>query len=146
VLKRFGGHAMAAGCTLAEADLPTFRDAFEQVARELLDEATLQRRLATDGALEARWFDLDVVRLLDEAVWGQAFEAPVFTDEVDVVSQRLVGERHLKLSVKHAGTLRDAIWFGHAEPIPNRVRLAYRLQLDSYQGRERIQMLVEAIG
>lgn len=146
VLKRFGGHAMAAGCTLAEADLPTFREAFEQVARELLDDATLQRRLATDGALDARWFDLDVVRLLDEAVWGQAFEAPVFTDEVDVVSQRLVGERHLKLSVKHAGTLRDAIWFGHAEPIPNRVRLAYRLQLDSYQGRERIQMLVEAIG
>ena len=146
VLKRFGGHAMAAGCTLAEADLPTFREAFEQVARELLDDATLQRRLATDGALDARWFDLDVVRLLDEAVWGQAFEAPVFTDEVDVVSQRLVGERHLKLSVKHAGTLRDAIWFGHAEPIPNRVRLAYRLQVDSYQGRERIQMLVEAIG
>jgi len=146
VLKRFGGHAMAAGCTLAEADLPTFQAAFEQVARELLDDATLQRRLATDGALDARWFDLDVVRLLDEAVWGQAFEAPVFTDEVDVVSQRLVGERHLKLSVKHAGTLRDAIWFGHAEPIPNRVRLAYRLQLDSYQGRERIQMLVEAIG
>ena len=146
VLKRFGGHAMAAGCTLAEADLPTFREAFEQVARELLDDATLQRRLATDGALDARWFDLDVVRLLDEAVWGQAFEAPLFTDEVDVVSQRLVGERHLKLSVKHAGTLRDAIWFGHAEPIPNRVRLAYRLQVDSYQGRERIQMLVEAIG
>jgi len=70
----------------------------------------------------------------------------VFTDEVEVVSQRLVGERHLKLSVRHAGALRDAIWFGHAEPIPNRVRLAYRLNVDSYQGRDRIQMMVEAIG
>jgi len=146
VLQRFGGHAMAAGCTVAEAALPQFQATFEAVATEWLDDAALQRRLATDGPLDPRWFDAAVVRLLEEAVWGQAFEAPVFTDEVEIVSQRLVGERHLKLSVRHAGTLRDAIWFGRIEPLPTHVRLAYRLQIDQWQGRERLQMLVEAIG
>jgi single-stranded-DNA-specific exonuclease len=61
-----------------------------------------------------------------------------------VVSQRLVGERHLKLTVKHSGLLRDAIWFGRSEPVPERVTLAYRLSVDEYNGRQRVQMVVEA--
>jgi single-stranded-DNA-specific exonuclease len=144
VLRRFGGHAMAAGATLAEADLATFAAAFEQVAREWLDAATLSRTLLTDGPLEPAQFDAATVRELDAQVWGQAFEPPLFCDEVEVVSQRLVGERHLKLSVRHGGQLRDAIWFGHSEPLPARVRLAYQLRVDEYNGRERVQMVVEA--
>ena len=120
-----------------------FAAAFEQVAREGLDAATLARTLLTDGPLEPAQFDTATVRTLDAQVWGQAFEPPVFCDEVEVVSQRLVGERHMKLSVRHAGALRDAIWFGHSEPLEARVRLAYRLSLDEYNGRERVQMVVE---
>jgi len=145
VLKRFGGHAMAAGCTLAEADLPTFDAAFQAVAREWLEPALLQRRVSTDGPLPPQWFDIATVRLLEHEVWGQSFEPPIFVDEVQIVSQRLVGQRHLKLAVKHAGVLRDAIWFGHAEPVPVQVRMAYRLALDEYQGQQRLQMMVEAI-
>ena len=145
VLKRFGGHAMAAGCTLAEADLPTFDAAFQAVAREWLEPALLQRRVSTDGPLPPRWFDIATVRLLEHEVWGQSFEPPVFVDEVQIVSQRLVGQKHLKLAVKHAGVLRDAIWFGRAEPVPVQVRMAYRLALDDYQGQQRLQMMVEAI-
>ena len=63
-----------------------------------------------------------------------------------MLSQRLVGERHLKLSIRHAGVARDAIWFGRIEPVPARVRLAYRLNLDEYNGRERVQMVVQGIG
>ncbi len=143
VLRRFGGHAMAAGATLAADDLPTFASAFEQVAREWLDAATLARTLLTDGPLDAAQFDTATARALDAQVWGQAFEPPVFCDEVEIVSQRLVGERHLKLSVRHGGTLRDAIWFGRSEPLGPRVRLAYRLSVDEYNGRERVQMVVE---
>ena len=84
--------------------------------------------------------------LLDAQVWGQGFEAPLFCDEVEVLQQRLVGDKHLKLRVRHAGTLRDAIWFGHAEPVAARVRLAYRLSLDEWQGQQRVQMVVEAAG
>jgi len=68
----------------------------------------------------------------------------VFCDEVEIVSQRLVGEKHLKLSVRHAGTLRDAIWFGRSEPLADRVTLAYQLRVDEYNGRQRVQMIVEA--
>jgi len=146
VLLRFGGHAMAAGCTLKEEDFTAFDTTLQAVAAEWLDAATLLRRVRTDGALPLEYFNLETVQALDAQVWGQAFEAPLFCDEVDVVSQRLVAERHLKLSVRLHGQLRDAIWFGHAEPVPERVRLAYRLALDEYQGRQRVQMMVEALG
>ena len=144
VLKRFGGHAMAAGCTIEEAHFAAFDAALQKVASEWLDAATLSRTLLSDGPLGAENFTTETVRALDALVWGQAFEAPVFIDEVQVVSQRLVGEKHMKLSVRHAGQLRDAIWFGHSEPVAANVRLAYRLSLDEYNGRERVQMVVEA--
>ena len=121
----------------------TFGAAFEQVAREWLDAATLARTLLTDGPLAAEHFDASTVHTLEAQVWGQAFEPPLFCDEVEVLGQRLVGERHLKLSLRHAGALREAIWFGHSEPLPPRVQLAYRLSVDSYNGRERVQMVVE---
>lgn len=146
VLRKFGGHAMAAGCTLAEEDFDTFDEALQQVSAEWLDADTLQRRLRTDGALPAEYFDAQTVQVLEQQVWGQAFEPPLFCDEVDIVSQRLVGDKHLKLRVRHAGTLREAIWFGRVEPLPDRVRLAYRLSLDEYQGQLRVQMVVEAAG
>jgi len=146
VLKRFGGHAMAAGCTLAEAQFATFDRAFQQVATEWLDAATLSRTLLSDGALGVEHFNAQTVHALDAQVWGQAFEAPVFVDEVEVVSQRLVGAKHLKLSVRLGGAVRDAIWFGHSEPLGAKVRLAYRLSVDEYNGRERVQMVVEAAG
>jgi len=144
VLLRFGGHAMAAGCTIAKAHFDTFDSALQRVASEWLDAATLTRRIRTDGALALEYFNVETVTALDAQVWGQAFEAPLFCDEVDVLAQRLVGERHLKLRVRHLGQPRDAIWFGRAEPVAERVRLAYRLSLDEYNGRQRLQMVVEA--
>ena len=144
VLKKFGGHAMAAGCTLAEEDFDTFDAAFQQVASEWLDAATLSRTLMSDGPLPAQYFNLETVRSLDAQVWGQAFEAPVFSDEVEVISQRLVGEKHLKLAVRHAGAVRDAIWFGHSEQVADKVTLAYQLRVDEYNGQQRVQMIVEA--
>ncbi len=144
VLKRFGGHAMAAGCTIEPSEFETFNQGLQQVAREWLDPATLARTVLSDGPLGAEWFNTETVRALDAQVWGQAFEPPVFTDEVEVVSQRLVGEKHLKLSLRFAGALRDAIWFNHAEPVAVKARLAYRLSVDEYNGRERVQMVVEA--
>ncbi len=142
VLKRFGGHAMAAGCTLAESGFDTFDRALRQVAAEWLDATTLTRRLSTDGPLALEWFNAETVALLDAQVWGQGFEAPLFCDEVEVLDQRLVADKHLKLRLRHAGQVRDAIWFGQAEPVAARVRLAYRLSLDEYNGRQRVQMVV----
>jgi single-stranded-DNA-specific exonuclease len=145
LLLRFGGHAMAAGCTIARADFETFRGALQGVAREGLDAATLERTLFSDGPLAAEHFDPATVRLLEGQVWGAAFDAPLFSDAVEVVSQRLVGDKHLKLAVRVGGVVRDAIWFGRVEPVGDRVRLAWRLGLDAYNGLERVQMIVVAV-
>ena len=144
LLLRFGGHAMAAGCTLAEGGFATFEAALRGVAGEWLDAATLTRTVRTDGPLALEWFNAETVALLDAQVWGQGFEAPLFCDEVQVVQQRLVGEKHLKLRLKLAGRERDAIWFGHDTPLPDTARLAYRLNLDEWNGQQRVQMVVEA--
>jgi single-stranded-DNA-specific exonuclease len=145
LLVRFGGHAMAAGCTIAATDFEVFRSALQGVAREGLDAATLERTLISDGPLAAEHFDPATVRLLEGQVWGAAFDAPLFCDAVEVVSQRLVGEKHLKLAVRVGGVVRDAIWFGRVEPVDDRIRLAWRLGLDAYNGVERVQMIVVAI-
>ena len=145
VLLRFGGHAMAAGCTIAEEHFEVFEQALQQVATEWLDAATLTRRLATDGPLPAEYRRPDVVDTLHQAVWGQGFAAPVFNEEVEVLGQRLVGEKHLALKLRHQGQPVDGIWFGHTEPLPPRAHLAFRLEADEWQGVRRVRLLVEGL-
>ncbi|MES2688554.1 MAG: DHHA1 domain-containing protein, partial [Pseudomonadota bacterium] len=144
VLLRFGGHAMAAGCTINEEQFEVFEQALQQVAHEWLDAATLTRRLDTDGPLAPQYRRADLVDTLHKEVWGQGFAAPTFSEEVEVVSQRLVGEKHLALKLKHQGQPVDGIWFGHTEPLPARVKLAFRLDADEWQGVKRVRFLVEA--
>jgi single-stranded-DNA-specific exonuclease len=143
VLLRFGGHAMAAGCTLAPEGFETFAAAFDAVAREWLDDAALTRRLETDGPLAPEYRRPDLVETLHREVWGQGFAPPVFSEEVEVLSQRLVGEKHLALKLRHAGQAVDGIWFSHTEPLPARVKLAFRLDVDEWQGQRRVRFLIE---
>jgi single-stranded-DNA-specific exonuclease len=143
VLLRFGGHAMAAGCTIDAGQFDTFKAALSQVATEWLDAATLTRRLDTDGPLAPEYRRTDLVDTLHREVWGQGFAPPTFSEEVEVVSQRLVGEKHLSLKLKHQGQPVDGIWFGHTDPLPARVKLAFRLDADEWQGVRRVRFLVE---
>ena len=144
VLLRFGGHAMAAGCTIAEEHFDDFEQGLNEVAQEWLDAATLTRRLETDGPLKPEFRRVELVDVLHSHVWGQGFAAPTFSEEVEVVSQRLVGEKHLALKLKHQGQPVDGIWFGHTEPLPSRVKLAFRLDADAWNGVRRVRFLVEA--
>ncbi|MES2979557.1 MAG: single-stranded-DNA-specific exonuclease RecJ [Pseudomonadota bacterium] len=144
VLLRFGGHAMAAGCTIAEEHFDEFEQALQEVAHEWLDASTLTRRLDTDGPLAPEYRRTDMVDTLHREVWGQGFAAPTFCEELEVVSQRLVGEKHLALKLKHQGQPVDGMWFGHTESLPARVRLAFRLDADEWQGVKRVRFLVEA--
>jgi single-stranded-DNA-specific exonuclease len=143
VLLKFGGHAMAAGCSIPRTHLETFSQALAQVADEWLDAATLTRRLDTDGPLAPEYRRAEMVDTLHREVWGQGFAPPTFSEEVEVVSQRLVGEKHLALKLKHQGDAVDGIWFGHTEPLPKRVKLAFRLDADEWQGVRRVRFLVE---
>ena len=143
VLLRFGGHAMAAGCTIHEDGLDTFEQGLIEVAQEWLDAATLTRRLETDGPLNPEYRRVDLVDTLHKEVWGQGFAVPTFSEEVEVLSQRLVGEKHLALKLKHQGQPVDGIWFGHTEPLPAKVTLAFRLDADEWNGVRRVRFLVE---
>jgi single-stranded-DNA-specific exonuclease len=143
VILKFGGHAMAAGCTVAEEFFDDFENGMNEVAQEWLDAATLTRRMETDGPLAAEYRRVDLVDALHKEVWGQGFAAPTFSEEVEVVSQRLVGEKHLSLKLKHQGQPVDGIWFGHTEPLPPKVTLAFRLDADEWNGVRRVRFLVE---
>jgi single-stranded-DNA-specific exonuclease len=143
LLAKFGGHAMAAGVTLATRDVPRFAAAFETVAREALDENALARVVVTDGELEDAYFTPQIVEMIDAAVWGQGFPAPTFSGEFDVLSQALVKEKHLKLQLARGRQRFQAIWFNHTETLPARAHIAYRLAADSWNGVVRVQMIVE---
>ena len=143
VLLRFGGHAMAAGCTIAEEHIDTFEQALCEVAREWLDPATLTRQVETDGPLPAEYRRPDVAETLQQQVWSQGFAPPTFSEELEVVSQRLVGDKHLALKLRHQGQPVDGMWFGRTEPLPARALLAYRMELDEWQGARRVRFLIE---
>jgi single-stranded-DNA-specific exonuclease len=145
VLLRFGGHAMAAGCTIEEENFDTFEMALQEVAAQWIDKATLLRRLETDGPLPAEYRRTDMADTLNQTVWGQGFAPPVFSEEVEVVSQKLVGEKHLSLKLKHQGQPVDGIWFGHTQALPAKVQMAFRLEADEWQGVRRVKFFVEGV-
>lgn len=143
LFETFGGHAMAAGCTIARAQWPNFQRLFTEVADELLDAATLTRELTTDGPLPGHYRRIDVVQSLQEQVWGQGFAPPTFNETMEVVNQRLVGEKHLKLTLRHQGELVDAIWFQHVKPLPYEAHLAFRPEINEWRGRQTVQFVIE---
>ncbi|GAB4119917.1 MAG: single-stranded-DNA-specific exonuclease RecJ [Sideroxydans sp.] len=142
LILKFGGHAMAAGLSIAEAHLADFRLAFEAVARELLDADALQKTITTDGALEVHEFTLDIARSLQNQVWGQGFPEPLFEGDFHVQAQRVVGEKHLKLKLSSPAGNLDAIHFFSAEPVPENIRAVYSLNINEYNGSENLQLIL----
>ncbi|SDG94660.1 single-stranded-DNA-specific exonuclease RecJ [Propionivibrio dicarboxylicus] len=143
LFKRFGGHAMAAGATILEADFPRFRDGFARIADELLDVADRTRTLDTDGPLEAGYLSIQTVRLLEDEVWGQGFPPPLFDDEFLVDSQRVLKEKHLKLRLRKDALSIDAIQFNFSTAPGRRIRVAYRLAINEYNGVQSPQLMIE---
>ncbi len=143
LIDKFGGHAMAAGLSLKETGFDAFVAAFEQVGKEWLTPAQLEQVLETDGELEAAYCSLDFIALMDSQVWGQGFAPPLFCDVFRVRNQRILKERHLKLQLEKDGRQFDAIWFNHADSLPEQARVAYRLDINEYNGVSKVQLLVE---
>jgi single-stranded-DNA-specific exonuclease len=143
LLLRFGGHAAAAGLTLREADFERFAQGFEAVARELLSPAQLSRSIETDGSLEPAYLELGLAQLFDHQVWGQGFPQPLFCDDFEVLGQRVVGEKHLKLKLSRAGRTLEAMRFNALDPLPQQVRAAYRLSVEEFRGAQNLQLVIE---
>jgi single-stranded-DNA-specific exonuclease len=142
LILKFGGHAMAAGLSIREEHLADFRQAFETVARELLDADALVKTISTDGALAANEFSLNIARELQRQVWGQGFPEPLFEGDFRVQTQRIVGEKHLKLKLTSPSGSFDAIRFFSAEPAPDNIHAVYSLSVNEYNGSESLQLIV----
>ena len=145
LILRFGGHAQAAGLTILERDVERFRDLFERTAAELLPEEARRRVVETDGELESAYHSLEVAQMLEAQIWGQGFPPPLFCDRFLVEDQRVVGERHLKLRLARDGQRFDAMRFNSLEPLPRKVRAAYRLGVNEFNGLRRPQITLEAV-
>ncbi len=143
LILRFGGHAAAAGLTLRSEDFARFSELFEQVVRELVPPEALSRSIETDGSLEPAYLNLDLARLIESQIWGQSFPQPVFCDDFEVMNQRVVGERHLKLRLARGGRVLEAMRFNALEPLPGTVRAAYRLQVNEFNGAQSLQLVIE---
>ena len=143
LIVRFGGHAQAAGLTIAEADHLRFTTAFARALEELLPPEARARTLETDGSLANAQITLQTARLLEAEIWGQGFPQPLFCDVFAVEQQRVVGERHLKLTLSKDGRRFEAMRFGSLEPAPARARAAYRLAVNEFNGLQSVQLNVE---
>ncbi|MDB5887589.1 MAG: recJ [Rhodocyclales bacterium] len=143
LILKFGGHAMAAGLSIRDSDFPRFAEVFADTIAKLLSPADLQRTIESDGGLEAAYMSLETARLLDSAIWGQGFAQPLFDDVFEVESQRILKERHLKLKLKKGTAVFDAIQFNCAVSVPRRIRAAYRLSVNEYNGVASVQLMLE---
>lgn len=146
VIERFGGHAAAAGATLAPGQLEAFGAAFESVARELLSPADLEQRIETDGELGPADMSLEFAAELRRHVWGQGFPEPRFAGRFAVESQRVVGLRHTRLALALGGSRVTAMRFGETGPFPAAIDAVYRLDVNEFNGAETLQLVIEHWG
>lgn len=140
---KFGGHAMAAGLTLREDHYALFVDGFDAAVREISGKTDFEPVIETDGSLESGYANAEVAGLLQQQVWGSGFPAPVFCDTFMVRQQRLLKDKHLKLRLERDRQQFDAIWFNHAELLPEFVEVAYRLDQNTWNGVVSAQLIVE---
>jgi single-stranded-DNA-specific exonuclease len=144
LIVKFGGHAMAAGLTIKLEDFSLFKLSFEIVVKSLITEADLESLLEVDGNLSVNDMTFQAAQMLENQVWGQGFAPPLFYDAFEVISQRILGEKHLKLSLKpissQSSPVIDAIYFNQTDLLDNRIQAAYQLQTNSYNGAQKVQL------
>jgi single-stranded-DNA-specific exonuclease len=145
LILKFGGHAAAAGLSIRRERFDEFKSLFETVAKESLSAADLTRVIETDGELSVAEFTLENALSLAGAVWGQGFPTPLFQGQFNVQSQRLVGEKHLKLRLSQpltakGGIQAEAILFFHDTPLPERIQAVYRLEVNEWNSSRNLQL------
>ena len=150
LILKFGGHAMAAGLSIRQADFEKFDALFQAVSKELLNDELLERKHIHDGTLSAADFTPEIGDLLAEEIWGQGFPQPIFYGEFEVGQQSLMKEKHLRLQLRPVGNGAldskplTGVWFNRTQTLPAKAKLAYRIATDRYQGQARVQLMIEA--
>jgi len=147
MIKKFGGHSMAAGLTILEKDYHAFVEAFEDAAHMMMPPGAMDLIIDTDGALEPDEMTFDFVREMQSQIWGQGFPQPVFEMEFDVLNQRQVGANkdHAKLTLSYKGIKFDGIMWNQKDPLPERINATFALEINDYQGVEKLSLKLERV-
>src|SRR5450830_1353511 len=143
LLLRFGGHAMAAGLSIRGTDFDLFNTSFEAVVTSLLSPADLESIVEVDGPLDVANMDWHMAAAIERQVWGQGFPQPMFQDEFKVLEQRIVGEKHLKLTLAKNRQRFDAIFFQQQDFLPDYISAVYQLQTNQYNGKQSVQLALK---
>ena len=143
LIRKFGGHSMAAGLTISKVDLKKFVDAFEYACRQMLNASDLEQHIETDGELKADEITLKLANDINSQVWGQGFPAPTFDAMFQVISQRLMGGKHLKLLLSADGKQFEAVLFNQIIELPGSAHLVYSVGVNRFRGEESLQLMVQ---
>lgn len=143
LILKFGGHSMAAGLSIHQENLAQFEQAFDYAVVEFTGKTQFDPVIEHDGSLAVEFMDIHTADLLNQQVWGAGFPAPTFVDSFRVVHQRVLKEKHLKLRVEREGLMFDAIWFNQNQPLHDQIEMAYRLDVNHWNGQSQLQLMVE---
>ncbi len=142
---RFGGHAMAAGLSILENRLEEFNTAFEAIVSELVSQEDLEQIIEVDGMLNLEDLSWDTALTFESLVWGQGFPQPQFYDGFNVINQKVVGDKHLKLTLDKKGQAIDAILFNQTDKLPSKIKAVYHLQTNQFNGAKAIQLNIRHV-
>jgi single-stranded-DNA-specific exonuclease len=145
LILRFGGHAMAAGLTIARESLAEFEATFERAVSTMIGAAALSQVIEVDGGLQASDFNLTLAEVFERQIWGQGFPEPLFVGDFKVLEQRVVGEKHLKLKLSIDRLVIDAIFFGYSKTLPSNIKAVYQLQVNSYRQIRSVQLMIKEV-
>ena len=148
LIEKFGGHAMAAGLSIHPQNFLQFKKAFSEAISKHLNGKKPALDLLTDGELDASEMTLQNAQLLcSSAPWGQGFEEPIFYGDFEILDQKIVGEKHLKCTLKliDASAIFEGIAFFQEKLETKKVRVAYKLNVNSFRGNESLQLMIESM-
>lgn len=145
IIKKFGGHAMAAGLTIDAHRFDDFCRAFESVVAENCDEDVFERHVLIDGPLQVKDISVSLVEAINAQIWGQGFLPPLFANEFKVLHQTVLKGGHLKLMLELDGMRFNGIFFRRSAEVPSVARLAYRPEINEWMGQRSIQLVIEQV-
>ena len=145
IIKKFGGHAMAAGLTIEANALDAFTEAFEEVVTENTDPDTFERHVLVDGPLTSDEINESLIDSINAQSWGQRFLPPLFANEFKVLHQTVLKGGHLKLMLELDGSRFNGIFFRRSAEVPSVARLAYRPEINEWMGQRSIQLVIEQV-
>ncbi|WP_432787142.1 Single-stranded-DNA-specific exonuclease RecJ [Oligella sp. MSHR50489EDL] len=143
MILKFGGHAMAAGLSIRQADFEAFKIALHEAVIAMTGKSRFASVIETDGSLATEHATSRIATLLDQQVWGAGFPPPSFNDVFIVRAQRILKDKHLKLQLEKDQVLYDAIWFNHNEPLPEMAHIVYELKANEWNGQVNVQLMIQ---